>query len=408
MNIGSGASSPQVKQFHVDYTLDLDGSSQSVQTVEGKADYYYGETAHIDLTQYASDQYTVKMTVDSASGGKDATTYNAADFDYVIPILIQEDTEIKVEVYTNAVLTVKDYYGTVIGTAYIDPVDGTQVDVYGDAIRIGDVTVATVKENPKYTFTGWSVEDGSYQLTEATEISQYGSLNAGETHTFTVLSDAGTVNNRNSFATPYFNEKLNFEAPEGSVWTRVVGGQIYLASYDANFVNFSSNESVDYRAYSQSELSSLPAEIAQQISEDIPAVYGTGYFIKDESDVENNGRFTLSCDYSAPEGVTVLEAGIICSRTDDVSTDETLRKGQEGAYTVPANRIAHWNNNSTSSGTYTMTLNNSASGTYYMRAYVSYAKDYISDGEPGSISVPYVEYCERIFKCENGVVTAVN
>ena len=419
MNIGSGASSPQVKQFDVTYNLAVDGVEQPVtEPVEdpestpnqgvGTRRYHYGETAHIDLTQYASDQYTVKMTVTSETGGKDATTYNAADFDYVIPILIQEDTEIKVEVYTNAVLTVKDYYGTVIGTAYIDPVDGTQVDVYGDAIRIGDVTVATVKENPKYTFTGWSVEDGSYQLTEATEISQYGSLNAGETHTFTVLSDAGTVNNRNSFATPYFNEKLNFEAPEGSVWTRVVGGQIYLASYDANFVNFSSNESVDYRAYSQSELSSLPAEIAQQISEDIPAVYGTGYFIKDESDVENNGRFTLSCDYSAPEGVTVLEAGIICSRTDDVSTDETLRKGQEGAYTVPANRIAHWNNNSTSSGTYTMTLNNSASGTYYMRAYVSYAKDYISDGEPGSISVPYVEYCERIFKCENGVVTAVN
>ena len=417
MNINTESEHGNLKQFEVKYDLTVDGVDQpatepidpepEIQGV-GTRLYYYGETAHIDLTQYASDQYTVKMTVTSESGGKDATTYNAADFDYVIPILIQEDTVVDVEVYTNAVLTVKDYYGTVIGTAYIDPVDGTQVDVYGDAIRIGDVTVATVKENPKYTFTGWSVADGSYQLTEATEISQYGSLNAGETHTFTVLSDAGTVNNRNSFATPYFNEKLNFEAPEGSVWTRVVGGQIYLASYDANFVNFSSNESVDYRAYSQSELSSLPAEIAQQISEDIPAVYGTGYFIKDESDVENNGRFTLSCDYSAPEGVTVLEAGIICSRTDDVSTDETLRKGQEGAYTVPANRIAHWNNNSTSSGTYTMTLNNSASGTYYMRAYVSYAKDYISDGEPGSISVPYVEYCERIFKCENGVVTAVN
>lgn len=409
MNINTESEHGNLKQFEVKYDLTVDGVDQpatepidpepEIQGV-GTRLYYYGETAHIDLTQYASDQYTVKMTVTSETGGKDATTYNAADFDYVIPILIQEDTEIKVEVYTNAVLTVKDYYGTVIGTAYIDPVDGTQVDVYGDAIRIGDVTVATVKENPKYTFTGWSVADGSYQLTEATEISQYGSLNAGETHTFTVLSDAGTVNNRNSFATPYFNEKLNFEAPEGSVWTRVVGGQIYLASYDANFVNFSSNESVDYRAYSQSELSSLPAEIAQQITEDIPAVYGTGYF--------QNKKFTLSCDYSAPEGVTVLEAGIICSRTDDVSTDETLRKGQEGAYTVPANRIAHWNNDDPASGTFTMTLNNSESGTYYMRAYVSYAKDYISDGEPGSISVPYVEYCERIFKCENGVVTAVN
>ena len=400
MNINTESEHGNLKQFHVDYTLDLDGSSQSVQTVEGKADYYYGETAHIDLTSYASEEYTVMMTVTSETGGKDPTTYNLADLGYVVPILIQEDTVVDVEVYTNAVLTVEDYYGTVIGTAYINPVDGTQVDIFGKTISIGSDTVATVKENPKYTFAGWTIEDGSHTLTEATVIRQNGTLNASETHTFTVLSDAGTVNNRNSFATPYFNEKLNFEAPEGSVWTRVVGGQIYLASYDANFVNFSSNESVDYRAYSQSELSSLPAEIAQQITEDIPAVYGTGYF--------QNKKFTLSCDYSAPEGVTVLEAGIICSRTDDVSTDETLRKGQEGAYTVPANRIAHWNNNSTSSGTYTMTLNNSASGTYYMRAYVSYAKDYISDGEPGSISVPYVEYCERIFKCENGVVTAVN
>lgn len=403
MNIGSGASSPQVKQFHVDYTLDLDGSEQDVQTVEGKADYYYGETAHIDLTSYASDEYTVMMTVTSESGGKDPTTYNLADLGYVVPILIQEDTVVDVEVYTNEVLTVEDYYGTVIGTAYINPVDGTQVDIFGKTISIGSDTVATVKENPKYTFAGWTIEDGSHTLTEATVIRQNGILNAGADKVISVIG--GTVNGRDSFATPYFNEKLTLESENANYWTRVVGGHIYLASYDPSFVNFTSNEEVVYHAYT--DTSELPDYIIDQIANDVPAVYGTGYFIKDESD-EKNSRFTLSCDYSAPEGVTVLEAGIICSRTDDASTDETLRKGQEGAYTVPANRIAHWNNNSTSSGTYTMTLNNSASGTYYMRAYVSYAKDYISDGEPGSISVPYVAYCERIFKCENGIVTAVN
>ncbi len=396
MNIGSGASSPQVKQFHVDYTLDLDGSGQDVQTVEGKADYYYGETAHIDLTSYASDEYTVMMTVTSESGGKDPTTYNLADLGYVVPILIQEDTVVDVEVYTNAVLTVEDYYGTVIGTAYINPVDGTQVDIFGKTISIGSDTVATVKENPKYTFAGWTIEDGSHTLTEATVIRQNGTLNAGADKVISVIG--GTVNGRDSFATPYFNEKLTLESENANYWTRVVGGHIYLASYDPSFVNFTSNEEVVYHAYT--DASDLPDYIIDQIANDEPAVYGTGYFA--------NEKFTLSCDYSAPEGVTVLEAGIICSRTDDASTDETLRKGQDGAYTVPANRIAHWNNNNTSSGTYTMTLNNSASGTYYMRAYVSYAKDYISDGEPGSISVPYVAYCERIFKCENGVVTPVN
>lgn len=396
MNIGSGASSPQVKQFHVDYTLDLDGSGQDVQTVEGKADYYYGETAHIDLTSYASEEYTVMMTVTSETGGKDPTTYNLADLGYVVPILIQEDTVVDVEVYTNEVLTVEDYYGTVIGTAYINPVDGTQVDIFGKTISIGSDTVATVKENPKYTFAGWTIEDGSHTLTEATVIRQNGTLNAGADKVISVIG--GTVNGRDSFATPYFNEKLTLESENANYWTRVVGGHIYLASYDPSFVNFTSNEEVVYRAYT--DASDLPDYIIDQIANDEPAVYGTGYFA--------NEKFTLSCDYSAPEGVTVLEAGIICSRTDDASTDETLRKGQVGAYTVPANRIAHWNNNSTSSGTYTMTLNNSASGTYYMRAYVSYAKDYISDGEPGSISVPYVAYCERIFKCENGVVTPVN
>lgn len=405
MNINPESEHGNLKQFEVKYDLTVDGVDQpatepidpepEIQGV-GTRLYYYGETAHIDLTQYASDQYTVKMTVTSESGGKDPTTYNLADLGYVVPILIQEDTVVDVEVYTNEVLTVEDYYGTVIGTAYINPVDGTQVDIFGKTISIGSDTVATVKENPKYTFAGWTIEDGSHTLTEATVIRQNGILNAGADKVISVIG--GTVNGRDSFATPYFNEKLTLESENANYWTRVVGGHIYLASYDPSFVNFTSSEEVVYHAYT--DTSELPDYIIDQIANDVPAVYGTGYF--------TNDKFTLSCDYSAPEGVTVLEAGIICSRTDDASTDETLRKGQEGAYTVPANRIAHWNNNSTSSGTYTMTLNNSASGTYYMRAYVSYAKDYISDGEPGSISVPYVAYCERIFKCENGIVTAVN
>lgn len=54
-----------------------------------------------------------------------------------------------------------------------------------------------------------------------------------------------------------------------------------------------------------------------------------------------------------------------------------------------------------------MTLKNSGSGVYYMRAYVSYVKDY-NPGDDLSSKVPYVTYCERVYKCENGTVSAIN
>lgn len=393
INVGSDASSSsQVKKYHVDYTIDVDNEPQSAVTVENKADYYYGETAHIDLTKYMSDQYTVKCTVTSESGGKQPTTYNLADTDYIVSILIQEDITVDVEITENEAITVKDYYGTVIGIGYI-PEGGATVNVMGDQITINNGDPIKVKEYPKFDFVRWSLEDGIHTIDKATEIKQIGVLNEGADKTISAVN--GTVNGSDSINTPYFNIKLSLEAAEGSIWTRTVGEKEYLASYDSSFVAFTSNEDVVFTAY---DPSNLPDSVSSQVSDSIPAIYGTGYF--------TNDRFTLSCDYSAPDNVKVVEAGIICSLTDDASTADTLVKGGANTFTASANRISHWND-SDNSGTFTITLNNSDTGTYYMRAYVSYTKEYVA-GDSSGATVPYVTYCERIFKCEDGVVTPVN
>lgn len=403
--------SPQLKKFHVDYTLEVDGVPQAAQTVENQEDYYYGTTAHINLSAYASDEYTVIFTVNSESGDKTPTTYNVSELGYQIPILIQEDITVTAEVFTNEILTVVDYYGTVIGTAYINPVDGSQVDITSEdplagdsrAISVDGVQIAVVKDNPKYSFTGWTIDgtntalESSQKITEETVIRQRGTLNNNNNvKDFKVLDGTGTVNGRESFSTPYFNEKLTLEAEEGSVWTRIVGGNVYLASYDSSFVNFSSNEDVNYRAYSQSQLGSLPPDIAQQVADDVPAVYGTGYFAND--------KFTLSCDYSANDNVNVVEAGVIATNVSTASHD-TLVKDGENAFIFRANRIAHWNDKQ-NSGTFTISITDSDVGTYYMRAYVSYTKEVtLPDGT--TVTAPYVAYCDRVFRCDGGHVTEV-
>lgn len=391
MNVGENASSPQVKKFHVNYNVELNDQPQTASTVENKADYYYGETAHIDLSQYIGDQYTVKCTITSESGGKDPTTYNLQDTDYIVSILIQEDITVDVEITENDAITVKDYYGTVIGIGYI-PENGATVDVTGNSLRINGGDPIYVKESPRYSFVKWSLGEGTHNIDKATVIKQIGVLNEGDTKYISAVN--GTVNGEASYNTPYFNHILNLEADEGKIWTRTVDGVEYLASYDSSFVAFTSNEDVIFTAYDASD---LPDAAQNKVINNIPAVYGTGYF--------TNNKFTLSCDYSAPSGIKVVEAGIICSSTDAASTSETLVKGGENTFTVPANRIAHWNN-SNNSGTFTMTMNNSSTGTYYMRAYVSYTKGYEAEGNSG-ITVPYVTYCERIFKCKDGVVTPV-
>ena len=394
MNVGSDASSPQVKTFHVDYTINGEAKDTD-ETLAGTVttnDYHYGEIANIDLSAYNSEQYTVKVTLNSETGNKDETTYNLEDHDYKISMLIQEDITVKVEVTENDVITVQDYYGTVLGYVYI-PEGGASVTIDGDNNLIINGTTIAPKESPRYSFTGWSVKTGDI-ITEETVVRQKGTLNSGEEKIITAVN--GTVNNKDEFRTIYFDMKLDLAAADGSVWTRTVDGKEYLASYEPSFVAFTSNEDVTYTAYSPE---ALPDSVSDQFINQIPAVYGTGYFA--------NNAFTLSIDYSAPvlnadgSGVKVVETGVICSNNAN-STAETLVKGGEGAVTVRSNRISHWNGHN-NSGTYTMTLANSDSGTYYMRAYVSYTKAY-----DDNTTVPYVVYSDRIFKCENGAVTAVN
>lgn len=399
MNVGSNASSPQVKTYHVDY--EVNGEKQNTdETAAGTVtnnDYKYGEVANIDLSQYNDDKYTVKVTLNSVSGGKTPTTYNLEDHNYKISILIQEDIEVRVEVTENEVITVKDYYGTVIGIVPI-PENGAPVTIDENNNLIINGTTISPKNSPKYEFTGWSVKNGDV-INEATEIRQRGTLNAGVEKIIKAVN--GTVNGESEYRTEYFDVPLELKGDEGDVWVREVDGNKYLASYDSSFTAFTANENVTYTAYTPEELQSVSPELASQYNSQIPAVYGTGYF--------TNGKFTLSVDYSAPaidsqtgSGVKVVETGVVCSNTDAVSTAETLVKGGKGAAIMPANRVAHWNGHN-NSGTYTSSLTGSDTGTYYMRAYVCYTMDY-----NGEATVPYIAYCDRIFKCVDGKVSVVD
>lgn len=399
MNVGSNASSPQVKTYHVDYEVNgekKDTDETAAGTVTNN-DYKYGEVANIDLSQYNDDKYTVKVTLNSVSGGKTPTTYNLEDHNYKISILIQEDIEVRVEVTENEVITVKDYYGTVIGIVPI-PENGAPVTIDENNNLIINGTTISPKNSPKYEFTGWSVKNGDV-INEATEIRQRGTLNAGVEKIIKAVN--GTVNGESEYRTEYFDVPLELKGDEGDVWVREVDGNKYLASYDSSFTAFTANENVTYTAYTPEELQSVSPELASQYNSQIPAVYGTGYF--------TNGKFTLSVDYSAPaidsqtgSGVKVVETGVVCSNTDAVSTAETLVKGGKGAAIMPANRVAHWNGHN-NSGTYTSSLTGSDTGTYYMRAYVCYTMDY-----NGEATVPYIAYCDRIFKCVDGKVSVVD
>lgn len=389
MNVGRDTAS-QARKFHVDLTVN----GETKATVENKVDYFYGETANVDLTKYMGEQYTVKCIINSKAEGSDNydnkldTIVDLEDCGYIVPILIQEDIKVTVEVVENPQIIVKDYYGTVIAVR-----NGKSVTVDGKNLIIdGDNnSMIPVKESPKYTFTRWSLADGTHTITESTVISQYGTLNES-VHYIDAVN--GTVNNKKRFVSNYLDLKLSLNSETAQYWTRTVGGVETLASYEQNFVAFSANEDVVFTAYA--DKADLPTEIAEQINNAIPAVYGTGYYVKNDA---MNDLFTLSCDYSAPSGVKVLDAGIIYSST--ASDLDTLVKGGDNAMTVPANEIGHWSN-SKNSGTFTLSRRNSNTGTHYMRAYVSYTKVY-----EGS-NVPYVAYCDRIFKCENGVVTPVN
>lgn len=417
MNVGSNSPTDKVRTYTVTVNATLNGEKIDLSSVDGMStdqnnvkEFYYGETAHVDLSQYMTDQYTVKCSVNSDDESKTPTTYNLEDTDYIMSLLMQQDLTVDVEITENEAITVEDYYGTVIGIGYVTE-NGASVDVqtYVDPetnIKTGTITInggepIQVKNSPRFSFANWSISDGVQTIDKATVIKQIGVLNEGEEKLITATN--GTVNGYSNWSTKLLNVKMDLVADEGKYWVRQLpdnNGATYLASYDSSFSVFTSNESVNFIACDASE---LPDSIQQQVANGVPAIYGTGYF--------TNNKFTLSCDYSAPEGVKVLDAGVICSNTPDASTAETLVKGSDKALTVAANRIAHWNtltgDDLDRSGTYTMTISNSDTGTYYMRAYISYTKSVQFDGQQDT-TVPYVAYCDRIFKCENGVVTPVN
>ena len=394
MNVSNEAS--MAKTFHVDFTVN----GTKAETVEKKEDYRYGTVANIDLTEFMSDEYTVKCIVNSVDKDttKKETEINLADCGYKLSLLMQENLEVKVEVTTNPVITIVDYFGTVIAT-----LNGTSVTVAGDKLTVGDVTVTAVQA-PKYKFAGWSLEDGTslesgstHEITSATTIKQVGVLNSTD-HIVTAVN--GKVNGKDQFDAKHLDLKMTLTADDANAkyWTRTVDGVTSLASYENKFVVFTTNEDVTFTAYN--DVNDLPnTDLVNQVNEAIPAVYATGYMAND--------KFVMSCDYSAPDTVKVLSAGVIYSNT--ASTADTLVKGANGTVAYASNNIAHWNGASDKeklalSGTYTMSKSKNIydGTTHYMRAFVSYTAKY--NGK----DIPYVAYSDKIYKCENGVVTAVN
>lgn len=401
-----------VKQYKV--TINANGAAQTVKGVTGL--HNYGEIVYIDFSPYFdAETQNIECVVTSyrenEKGEKVPTTTTAnlsyyADKNYIVPILIQNDIEFTVTATDKAVkqATIVDYYGTVIGTLTGETVT---VDTASQTVTDGIQTIKA-KNSPKYSFTGWSLADNTYPITEGMVISQVGTLIPGAC---IINANGGTVNTLDVFNSNQLNLKLTLAANNpNAIWTRTVDGKETLASYEANFVNFSSGADVLYKAYDN--IDALPTELKTLAESNTPAINGVGYYA--------NGKFTLSVDYSAPvvrvkddKGndtdelvVNVLDAGIIFTTTNP----ENLYKGGEGTTTYAAPRIAHWSSdsvNAKNSGTFTMSTSKNIDGAY-MRAYVSYTLPY---GK--GTTLPYVAYSDTVYKCEKQAdgsykVTAVN
>ena len=401
-----------VKRYNV--AINANGTAQTVEGVTGL--HNYGEIVYIDFSPYFNaETQNIECVVTSYRTNEKGeivpttTTANLsyyADKNYIVPILIQNDIEFTVTATDKAVkqATIVDYYGTVIGTLTGETVT---VDTATQTVTDGNQTIKA-KNSPKYSFTGWSLADDTYPITEGMVISQVGELIPGGCQ---ITAQGGKVNTLDVFNSNQLNLKLTLAANNpNAIWTRTVDGKETLASYEANFVNFSSGADVLYKAYDN--IDALPTELRTLAESNTPAINGVGYYA--------NGKFTLSVDYSAPivrvkddKGndtdelvVNVLDAGIIFTTTNP----ENLYKGGEGTTTYAAPRIAHWSSdsvNAKNSGTFTMSTSKNIDGAY-MRAYVSYTLPY---GK--GTTLPYVAYSDTVYKCVKQAdgsykVTAVN
>lgn len=378
-NMNVGESSESGRTFTVSCTVN----DNAFETKEGKALYHYGTIAHLDFSAYQS-QDTV-CVVHTKTGD---TKINLAKCNYQLSLLVQRDTTITVTTATRPNVIVADYFGTILGAFE----RATSVTVKGNTVTVGN-TVITAKDSPKYTFTGWTWSEGTHQIPagQVAKIVQRGTPTGVDVN-YTV-SNSGTapnalINGATQYTAPGINKPLELTADNAAYWTRTVNGVETLASYEQNVTLFSTNTATTYTAYAS--LNDLPKDLQEQAESGTPALNGVGFFA--------DNKFTLSCDYSAGENVTVLEVGVIYSATKNGK--DTLVKGGDGATTVVSRNVANWTG-SPNSGTFTMTKKGSDTGSHYMRMYVSYRTSRMNT------QVPFVVYGD-IYQCVNGVVSAVH
>lgn len=377
MNVGE--SSQSGRSFNVVCTVN----GNAFETQEHKSLYHYGTIAHLDFSAYKS-QDTV-CVVHTANGD---TKIDLAKCNYQLSLLVQQDTTITVTTATRPNVIVADYFGTILGAFE----GATSVTVKGNTVTVGD-TVITAKDSPKYTFTGWTWSEGTHVIPagQVAKIVQRGTR-TGVDVDYTV-SNSGTaanalINGATQYTAPGINKPLELTSDNAAYWTRTVNGVETLASYGQNVTLFSTNTATTYTAYAS--LNDLPKDLQEQAESGTPALNGVGFFA--------DNKFTLSCDYSAGENVTVLEVGVIYSATKNGK--DTLVKGGDDVQTVVSRNVANWTG-SPNSGTFTMTKKGSDTGSHYMRMYVSYRTSRMNT------QVPFVVYGD-IYQCVNGVVSAVH
>ncbi len=366
-------------------TCKVDGTDFA--TREQKTKYYYGTVAHIDLSAYSGTN-TVCLVTSGTGIDVTETKIDLADCNYQLSLLVQQDITVTVTTATEPNVLVEDYFGTILAAF----TNASSVTVSGTTVTV-DGTQVEMKPSPKYTFTGWSKANGTYTVAsgQVMTLIQKGTRNAGvATYTIGVgtASDA-LINDATTLDTTGLSTPMELTSANGEFWTRTVNGVEMLASYEQNFTLFSNGVDTQFRAYASS--SDLPSQLQDQAMSGTPVTYGVGYFAND--------KFTLACDFSAGSQVTVLEVGAIYSATK--SGEDELVKGGDGTVTVVSRNIGHWNDNNENSGTYTMTKKDSATGTHYMRSYVSYRV------ERQGTQVPFVVYGD-VYQCVDGSVSAVN
>lgn len=367
-------------------TTSVTINKNSVNTASNT--YAYGASLAIDVLSYvtADEAKSLVATVEYtyADGGKVKTIVPVKD-NQIKFVAKCQSIEVNLDYNTAATIIVRDYFDTIIYTG-----SGTMADIAPDdsaqSVTISG-TVVSAKPSPAFSFQKWNITEADGVITVAQQGTRIGGVHlitADGAKVYAHDNDGNIAGEQTSFKG--YNNLYTVKADSApAAWKMEVNGKSYLAGYNTESITrFTSDNDVKYSTLTEAE---AKAQFADSYGK--PVSYGDAYLSG-----ENRDKFTLSCFYSAPAGVTVTETGVLYS-TDASLTPSTMTTTASGVVKRMPSAVSDF-------GTYTMTKKDAtAGGTHLMRSFVSYTT------QENNVTVIRVVY-GPVYKCEGSTISIVN